>query len=57
MKTPTPSRPRTVGTRWLCLIALAATLTGCAGYRFEFANTATNMDVAQRARIAEIYVH
>jgi hypothetical protein len=39
------------------MIALAATLTGCAGYRFEFANTASNMDAAQRALISEIYVH
>jgi hypothetical protein len=57
MNTPTPSRTRTVGARWLCLIALAATLTGCAGYRFEFANTATTMDPVQRALISEIYVH
>lgn len=57
MTTPTPSRTRTVGARWLCMIALAATLTGCAGYRFEFANTANNTDAAQRALMSQIYVH
>lgn len=57
MKTTPRPRIRRVGARWLYLIALAATLTGCAGYRFEFANTATTMDAAQRAMISQIYVH
>lgn len=53
------------GLRLMCLLALTACLSGCAGYEFQFANTAAarerpsagmGMDPAQRARINEIYV-